>query len=199
MADIFSLIYNDVMKVINSWKNDDIYAISFFVYDKDDNPATPTLTVGYNTMERATSKSNRHASGGEAKWNYAFWLQNQEYLFGYDDETAQLVQNWISSLELPNNEGAITEAFVNVLIDISSKLHNDGVIVNTFGKEIPIIIHELEYYEAIALQNKKANPSGAISEFLQWMDDEVLNPNLYKMDSRAGCLLSLLKRKGASK
>ena len=179
MADMLSVIYNDVMKTISGWQPDDIYAISFYVCDKDDNPGTPTLTVGYNTTEQALSDCSRGASSpGEAKWNYAFWLQNEEYLFGHDDKTARLIQDWISSLKLSNEESAITEAFINILIDVSLKLHNDGVIADVFGKEIPVIIHELEYYEAIALQNKKANPSGAVSEFLQWMDEEMLNPGL---------------------
>jgi hypothetical protein len=179
MANILSVIYDDVKKIMNSWKKDDIYAISFYVCDRDDNPNKPTLTVGYNTMEQALSDYSLSASSpDEAKWNYAFWLQNQEYVFGYDNNTAQLIQDWISNSEISDNEGAITKTFINILTDVSLKLHNDGVIVNVFGKEIPIIIHELEYYDAIALQNKKANPSGAINEFLQWMDDEILNPNL---------------------
>ena len=183
MPDILSIIYNDVKKVMSTWKTDDIYAISFFVYDKDDNPSTPTLTVGYNTMAHAMSDNNLGAlSPEEAKWNYAFWLQNQEYTFGYDSKTAQLIQDWVSSLELSNEKDAITETFVNVLVEVSLKLHNDNVIIDVFGKEIPIIIHELEYYEAIATQNKRANPEGAIAEFLQWMDDEVLNPRFGGLD-----------------
>jgi hypothetical protein len=179
MADILSVIYDDVKKIMNSWNKDDIYAISFYVCDRDNNPSTPTLTVGYNTMEQALSDYSLSASSpGEAKWNFAFWLQNQEYLFGYDIKTAQLIQDWISNSALSNDESAITEAFISTLIDVSLKLHNNSVIINVFGKEITIIIHELEYYDTIALQNKKANPSIAINEFLQWMDDEILNPNL---------------------
>ena len=176
MADILPVIYDDVAKIVSNWKQSDIYAISFFVYDRDGNPCAPTLTVGYNTLEQALLAVDRGASSpGEAKWNYAFWLQNQEYVFGYDNKSAQLIQDWISSLGL-SDEGAITAAFINILIDVSLKLHGDGVIAKALGGEIPIIIHGLEYYDAIALQNKKANPSSAISEFLLWMDEEILNP-----------------------
>jgi hypothetical protein len=172
-------IYNDIKKIMSKWTRSDVYAVSFFVYDKNDDPTMPTLTVGYNTIEQMHNESSRgFTTFGEAKWNYAFWLQNKEYLFGHDDITTNLVREWVAAQDLTNVNNAITEAFIDMLIEVSLLLHNKGVIIKVFGKEVPIIIHELEYYEAIASQNRKANPSGAIEEFLQWMDNEILNHDI---------------------
>jgi hypothetical protein len=37
-----------------------------------------------------------------------------------------------------------------------------------FGKAIPVIIHELEYYDQIAHQTSAANPNGIAEEFVEW-------------------------------
>ena len=31
------------------WTDEDIYAVSLFVYNENDNPCKPTMTLGYNT------------------------------------------------------------------------------------------------------------------------------------------------------
>ena len=65
----------------------------------------------------------------------------------------------------------ITQAFVNVLIEIVQELHKSGFIKEQFGKEIPILIHELEYYDEIAEQNLKANPlelSDELDDFVRF-------------------------------
>jgi hypothetical protein len=38
-----------------------------------------------------------------------------------------------------------------------------------FGKTIPVIVHELEYYDQIADQTLKANPPSAADEFAAWV------------------------------
>jgi hypothetical protein len=48
-------------------------------------------------------------------------------------------------------------------------LHYDGVIATTFGRPIPLLIHELEYYEEIAEQNRRANPDGIADAFADWI------------------------------
>ena len=130
MTDLVSLIYDGVKNTINTWSEDDIYVISFFVYDDDDDPSKPTLAVGYNTIKRYQSSISKAYDSGEAKWNYAFWLQNEEYTFGRDNNSAKLIQDWILSSGFPepvspfdeNYDGGVsevTQAFVNMLIDVS--------------------------------------------------------------------------------
>ena len=86
--------YNRVKEaIINVDQNklSDIYVISFYKSNFNDDPRHPMLTVGYNTISQwKTSspsdgeelKSFIASDADEAKWNYAFWLQNEELVIG---------------------------------------------------------------------------------------------------------------------
>lgn len=63
----------------------------------------------------------------------------------------------------------ITTQFVEACITVAKLLHDEGDIVAFFGKTIPVIVHELEYYEQIADQTLKANPPGVTDEFAAWV------------------------------
>lgn len=171
-----------IISNIEKWTDTDIYAISLFVYDDCDNPCKPTVTLGYNTENQIENELKRNPDKEEVRWNYAFWLQNNFLCFGIDD-TADIVKNWINENNLPyyddedsawdNDEiyeetEKITEAFVNELISIVQEIHEQGILTQKFGKEIPVIIHELEYYDEIAEQNVKANGWELIEEFVKF-------------------------------
>ena len=146
-----------------NWAEKGIYAGSFFVYDDEDDPRRPTCTLGYNT-EDCVKEEMEDCDELEARWNYACWLQNEELIFGEGEESA-LIQAWIKENRLfdcdtynDDDQGCkITEAFVNILVDVVRDLHESGFIKKIFGKEIPILIHELEYYDEIVEQNVRAN------------------------------------------
>jgi hypothetical protein len=159
-----------------------IYAISFFVNDEEDDPRKPTLTVGYNTEANWKASTGQASSSDEAKWNFAFWLQNV-LLFSGDGKLAEKTNEWVkeTGLTYTNSEqdtdfdrymefGAeITRRFVSVLCEISSQLHKSNFLTAVFGRSIPIIIHELEYYDEIAEQTERANPNGLVKEFVDWV------------------------------
>ena len=50
----------------------DIYALSFFIYDNDDDPRYPVLQLGYNTLTHLTECTSSASDSAEAKWNFAF-------------------------------------------------------------------------------------------------------------------------------
>ncbi len=61
---------------VTNWKHkEDIYAISLFVYDWDDDPFWPTVTLGYNTEKQYQESIAETSDEDEARWNFAFWLQ----------------------------------------------------------------------------------------------------------------------------
>lgn len=164
---------------INSWTDEDIYAVSLFVYDDEDDPSKPTVTLGYNT-ERQVQEALKsdYADEDEARWNYAFWLQNSTFVFGTED-TAETVQNWAiengfdhvdgdSDMDDEDELPEITSAFVNMLVVIVQEIHQEKVLTRKFGRELPILIHELEYYDEIAEQNIRANGEELAGEFAQW-------------------------------
>ncbi len=160
-----TFLENKLKEEICKWNKDDIYVVSLFVYDQCDDPLKPTVQLGYNTISNYKEKIAKASSNNEAKWNFAFWLQNCEYVFGqYNSES--IVQNWIEEKKLTENN--VTKEFVSVLVKIVEELHQTGFIVEQFGKSIPVIIHELEYYEEISIQNYLANPTDVIREFMDF-------------------------------
>ena len=176
-------IMSEIKKSITSWDKSDIYAISLFVYDEGDNPCHPAFTLGYNTNQQYELEIGNASSEKEARWNYAFWLQNTEMHFGIG-ESQKYVKEWLADNKFPYisskdmfsknaniGDGGlekITESFVNVLVEIVKELHDSGFVVKEFGKSIPILIHELEYYDRIAQQNLKANPAESVDEFVKF-------------------------------
>ncbi len=167
---------------ISSWDEPDIYAISLFVYDDEDNPCKPTVILGYNTESEYKKNIKFADSKQEARWNYVFWLQNNELSFGTDD-TAKIVRQWILSCGYPYDEEAdssesekyemIKKAFTELLSDIVHDLHSSGFILRTFGKEIPVLIHNLDYNKEIAELNMLANCSDSIRDFVKFCKETI--------------------------
>lgn len=168
-----------IVSNIEAWTDVDIYAISLFVYDDCDNPSRPTVTLGYNTESQVSAELSSASDEKEARWNYAFWLQNEFFCFG-TEESAQTVNNWPAENGFPDYDDTvdvwdnediyeesqkITKAFVNVLISIVKEIHEQKILTQKFGKEIPILIHELEYYDEIAQQNIEANGKELVKDF----------------------------------
>lgn len=181
------ILLEQIKNKIAAWDKSDIYAVSLFVYDMNDNPCEPVVVLGYNTMQQVRTEIPNADGEQEAKWNYAFWLQNDEISFG-TGETQSYVKQWIKDLgysyftyeemfeaeEGPEEslyEG-ITEAFIQVLIEVVKELHESYFIKEQFGREIPVLIHELEYYEEIAVQNLEANPSDVVEEFVAFCREQ---------------------------
>lgn len=123
----------------------------------------------------------------EARWNYAFWRQNELALVcgsGTDAEGARLREAWAREeglwYELADGEDPafdergepLTRAFVSLLERVVARLHA-GDIEAVFGRRLPVLIHELEYYDEIAEQNLRANPSGVVpDDFVAWCRGE---------------------------
>jgi len=166
-----------IMQTIASWDESDIYVVSLYVYDDNDDQCRPTVTVGYNTESYLNEQLEFASDEVEARWNYAFWLQNDDYVFG-KGETADIVRRWIINSGFAycqacdttpvEYESEITDAFVEILIDIVRELHESCFIQETFGREIPVLIHELEYYYEIGEQNIRANGIELVEDFARF-------------------------------
>lgn len=181
-----------IKEKIITWDKKDIYVISLYVQDNLDNPFEPTVTLGYNTEKQVTTALEKSfpkpTDMQEARWNFAFWLQNEELSFGLG-ETQEIVKKWLkknkfkyytyqevfkSDLDIPDEEcEAVTSKFVDELVEIVKELHQSGFIKEQFNKEIPIIVHELEYYDVIAIQNIEANGDILPKDFIDFCDYEV--------------------------
>jgi len=121
----------------------------------------------------------------EARWNYAFFLQTEVAIVGdpaRDPAGARLVEAWAKDQGYwysDEEEDAdfdatveraerLTEAFVALTVKAVKQLHEQGDVRSVFGRTLPLLIHELEYYDEIADQNVAANPPGAADDFARW-------------------------------
>jgi hypothetical protein len=164
----------------------EVYVVSLFVDDEDDDPRYPTVTVGYNTEAQVGASLGDASDDGEARWNFAFWLQNELGVLGAadrDPEGARLREQWIRQADLWYSDDeedddfeatlakgeAITSRFVELVVAVAQQLHADGTIERVFGRAIPVLVHELEYYDQIAEQNRRANPAGLADDFARWI------------------------------
>ncbi|MEU5047790.1 hypothetical protein [Streptomyces griseorubiginosus] len=165
----------------------DIYALSFLIANEDDDPRQPTLTIGYNTGVQARRSVLDASDEAEARWNYAFWIQNELTVVGdltSDPAGAAARQKWLTGLGLWYDEptdladrdsvigplaAQIESHFNQACCQLARTLHSTGVIERSVGRTVPVIVHELEYYEAIARQTEAANPPGVAAEFTSWV------------------------------
>lgn len=174
----------------------DIYALSFYYSFDDDDPRKAILSVGYNTNARwractpAPGQQLRWpiaSDSDEAKWNYAFWLQDkgEACRIGGASADASARKEWIQSLglwwtdeqqeedfdrtvELGDKVG---EHFASLCIAVAKRLHDKGVIDKKFGRPVPILVHELEYHDGVAAATHRANPPGLAAEFEKWIEE----------------------------
>ncbi|MFG2417825.1 hypothetical protein ACGFWD_02020 [Streptomyces sp. NPDC048448] len=165
----------------------DIYGVSFFIDNEDDDPRQPVLTIGYNTEAQVSRTLPDTADPAEARWNYAFWLQNELTLIGNrssDPVGAATRDEWIRELGLWYDDpvdasdwvtavGALAAQiegqFNQACCRLARSLHATGVIEKYVGRPVPVLVHELEYYEGIARRTEAANPSGLADEFTAWV------------------------------
>lgn len=172
-----------------------IYVISLLVYDEEDDPRRPTITIGYNTEARASECTPARgqepgwpiaSDADEARWNYAFWLQNELAVIcdtESDPDGARLREEWAKEQgfwysdeeEEDAFESAMERvdplitAFVRIAVEVVRSLHATGSIERALGRPVPVLIHELEYYEEIVLQNREANPAALTRGFERWV------------------------------
>ena len=171
-------------EAISTFNEDEIYAISFFVYSNEsyeyrEFSNVTTFAVSYNT-ERDCGYAEELS---ERRWNYAYWRQNEIPIIDYyeDTEGAEILFDWYFENGI-NNIGYEESAFsCNVSEDrgpvgyyelleevtaVAKKLQDEEFIKSKFGKAIPIIIHELEYPWYTIEATKKANAKGEANVFL---------------------------------
>jgi hypothetical protein len=199
-ATFESHVYRRVEKEILSWKSISLksaYAISFFCDFGD--TEQPLLKVSFNTDEQVAKamegkvktfsllgRKPQPPKEDEAKWNYAFWTQTTKVTVGdptSDGTGFRLCEAWrkerdlrfgsnVSDDKLVENETKLKREFMNLCARVAKKLHDEGIINKNFGRNVPVIIHELEYYDLIAECTKRANPGGIADEFTVWVENQ---------------------------
>lgn len=166
-------------------EREDVYALSFWFTRDDDDSRYPKIIISYNTLSHFQKSIEKASDEKEAKWNYAFWLQEDIDMIGgdndeslaawfkgtpwyYTDEENESAEEDDDELfdELIERGSAFNAAFINEIIDLTKSLFDEGFISSIFGKNIPVLIHELEYYDKPLSWTIAANPPGLADEFI---------------------------------
>lgn len=200
MIDLEAYLYERIKPIINSWDEPGIYAISFFLDNNmaigyEDYFYLTNFTIGYNTESDC-----EHAPAiSEERWNYAFWRQEGYYIIDCEeeeDEGRQVLFDWYEENGIHLHRAEDGESMQKVLKDmtdehgyflpgeprgywelvsaashVARRLQDEGFIRERFGP-IPILVHELEYYDRIKEATVYANPNGEAADFIHTMYEE---------------------------
>lgn len=109
------------------------------------------------------------SSAAEARWGFAFWLQNETGTIGGDEDGD--LQAWFDAEAdaFPDEEErleALSSAFMESVADAVRRLHDEGVVAQVFGKAVPVIVHEYEWYDLPLEWTKRANPEALLVGFM---------------------------------
>lgn len=192
MIDLQAFLENKLRDIISTWNENDIYAISFFVYSNEayeynGYSNVTKFSVSYNTE----NDCNGAGELSEERWNYAFWRQDETPIIDNDNENEgiKILFDWYRENSIDNigyedydvcyddemryiGKGPV--GYYELLSEITAvakRLQDSGFIKNKFGAPIPIIIHDLEYPWYIIEATKKANPNGEADMFLSAMNE----------------------------
>ena len=191
MIDLQSYLEKKLRDIISTWNENNIYAISFFVYSNESYEYEgysniTKFSVSYNTE----SDCNGAGELTEERWNYAFWRQDETPIIDVDNENEGIKtlfdwykENGIDNIGYEDYNACYDDKMRYVgkgpvgyyellleITDVAKRLQNSGFIKSKFGAPIPIIIHDLEYPWYIIQATRKANPNGEANVFLTAMN-----------------------------
>jgi len=185
MTKIVDEVFRRVYRALSSLpkaERDGVYAVSLFVYDYEDEPSTPTVEVSVNTEAYVALRTPETSDPAEARWNFAFWPHRPIDVIGgpTDPVGKQIIDQSFSDASLaydPDDYSdeaieigrRMTEAFVAACVAAVQRLHREGIVEAVFGAAVPVLVHELEYYDQIAEQNRVANPGELVEPFIRWI------------------------------
>ena len=177
MINLEQFIYEKVKPIFDSWDEPDIYAVSFFASSNEMNEYrgfgnVTEFAVSYNT-ERDCPGAGPHS---EERWNYAFWRQNETSIFSSFMQSTEtdVLFDWYEQQGIADigHEDENMEApvgyreLVEVLAKVARRFQEEGYWKKRFARNIPIIIHDLEYISCTLEATAYANPNGEAEDFL---------------------------------
>ena len=186
MTNISEKLYLKIKSIMDTWREDGIYAISFFVYSNLSYEYKGFNNVAYFAVSYNTEKDCEGAGPyDEERWNFAFWRQNVTPIINPDEpnELNELLFDWYEENGI-SNIGEYEECYdkdgrcigmvpvghcelVTLASEVARRLQQEGFVENKFGKKLPIIIHGLEYAWFDVEATQKANLNREADTFLE--------------------------------
>ena len=187
-----NVLYEKVKNEILSWNEEDIYAISFFIesngaYEYKGFENVSMWAISYNTEEDCDGADELD----EERWNYAFWRQDETMIIDVDapNKYTDALFEWYEDHGITNigeeNEDEMYDEncayigkgpaghyeLLQLASGVAKRLQEEEIIKGHFGKEVPIIIHGLEYAWYDLEATEKANPNGQADVFINAMKE----------------------------
>ena len=179
MTNLSEKLYLKTKSIMDTWCEDGIYAISFFVYSNEAYEYkgfrnVSSFAISYNTEDDCKGADQY----SEKRWNYAFWRQDETMIIDPDEpnELTDLLFDWYKEhgiLNIGEEDENCYEEYYNyigkgpvghyelltLVSEVAKRLQQEGFLENKFGKKLPILIHGLEYawYDIEATQNANIN------------------------------------------
>jgi hypothetical protein len=194
---ILNLMYErgaSILQNIPDTTKADIYVLSVYIDEDIANEAQ--VRLGYNTKSRWLSCCPKPgqaprwpiaSSAGEARWNYAFWLQDQSEkpLFGdhrsRNDE--ELRKEWMQShgFYVTDEDREtdfdrycdLSDRCVKRLWELAAsfakRLRDEDLVRKLFGEDLPIFIHEVHMDGREQEYVRWVNPDGQADDYNGWI------------------------------
>ena len=189
------VLLEKIKGIMENWTDDGIYAVSFFVEPNEDHICQgisnlSEFMISYNTEEDCDFAGPLE----EERWNYACWSQNEEAVIEAEEDCKEsdMLLSWYQELgiteigsepdendeydEEMNYIGKGPKGHYELLMlaaDIARQLQEEGFLQKRFHKEIPIIVHGLEYAWYDIEATKIANPHREAHLFLEYAKQEL--------------------------
>ena len=170
---------------------EDVYALSLYTDAGD--TTEPELVLSFNTSAQITrTLADQTGSDGlgppsnenEARWNYAFWLHAPSLRCLAPPESSDwslwqqlLAERGISysesdDFDIEDFELSVKQLLNEAGVAVAEEMHRTGLVREIFGRDLPIIIHELEYDDATAERTASANPPDLAADFGRWVREQ---------------------------
>lgn len=179
-----------IAECINALRDADIYSLVLLIFPFEDEPS---VMLGYNTEDYADCLGSECVDSDDGdmdgfpsketcRWDYSYWTQTEAMIFPEDEDTSEMRSQWINEMggiepdmEMENSKhyddvDRVYDAFKEMLVEIVKEIHEEKVLTKKLGRELPILIHEDEYTDEVAMLNIKANGEELVKEFVEWIN-----------------------------
>lgn len=189
--EMLEYLYRRVKQSMDTWDTKDMYVISFLVqanqaFSYNGCSNVSQFSICYNTEVGC----NYSEELSEERWNYANWVVSEEYILetSAKNEAMDRLFEWYEENGITKLGYEDTDCYdvfdkyigkgpnghyelVNLVAEVARKLQEEQYLKNRFGKEMPILIHGLEYTWYDIEATKRANPHGEADTFLKAMKE----------------------------
>lgn len=191
MTDFTEKLYLKIKSTMEKWRDNGIYAISFFVQSNECNQYKGYENVSSFAISYNTEKDCKGAGElDEERWNYAFWRQNETMIIDPDkpNELTDLLFDWYKENGITGIGKEDDDCYdrqgnyigkgpgghyelLTLVSEAAKRLQQEGFLQSKFGKKLPIIVHGLEYAWYDIEATKNANLHGEADVFLKAMTE----------------------------